>query len=320
MKPVLMLAPIHGITDSVYRDAFASCFGGFDSTISPFITLRQGKSLRPGELQQAAGQYTHGMKVIPQVLTNHPVPFCAALQELHALGHGEVNWNLGCPYPMVAGRTRGAGLLPHPDKIDSILGTVLKDSPVHLSVKMRLGYHDPDEFKSIIEVLNQHPLSQVILHARTADQLYSGPVDVERAREALTSCKHPFVYNGEITSQDYLDTLRTLMPGTAAWMIGRGALMNPFLPSLLKGATQPSKDACRGKLSEFHDLLMKGYRQWLSGPQHLHDKMLAQWEYLAHSFADPHGIFTRIRRSDPPRYEAVAAWALTQPLANRTYT
>ena len=141
-SPKLIMAPIHGVTDAVYRNAFASCFGGFDRAVTPFIALRQGQLSRPAELLQVAPENNRSIPAIPQVLTNHPRTFSAVLRQLHDAGHDEVNWNLGCPYPMVAGRGRGAGLLSEPDRIDSILAEVLNTSPVKLSVKMRLGYHD----------------------------------------------------------------------------------------------------------------------------------------------------------------------------------
>ena len=107
-KIILSLAPVRGITDAVYRQAFARCFGGFDHAVAPFIQLRQGHSLRSGERLQLAVENNRGLRTIPQVLTNNPASFTAGLRELHELGHDEVNWNLGCPYPTGAGRGRGA--------------------------------------------------------------------------------------------------------------------------------------------------------------------------------------------------------------------
>lgn len=198
--PVLILAPIRGITDAVYRRVFAGCFGGFDRAVAPFLQVRQGHALRPGELRQLAAASNPTLKTIPQLLTTHAPTLIDALRELHGLGHTEVNWNLGCPAPMVAGRGRGAGLLPHPDRIAAILDQVLPNSPVRLSVKLRLGYQNPDEFPAVLEVLNRYPLCEVILHARTAAQMYGGAVDLARAGQALALCRHPFIYNGDITT------------------------------------------------------------------------------------------------------------------------
>lgn len=316
ITPVLILAPVRGVTDVVYRDAFARCFGGFDYAVAPFLPLRQGHLLRPVELRQVAPGNNQALRTIPQVLTNHPPTFSSALRELSEAGHKEVNWNLGCPYPTVAGRGKGAGLLPKADRIDAILTEVLKDTPVRLSVKMRLGYHDPDEFQAVMAVLNRHPLSEVILHPRTADQMYDGEVDVGRAVQALALCRHPFVYNGEITRLDRFLDLRRQLPGAAGWMLGRGALANPFLPSLIKGNPLPSPELRRATLLKFHGLLFEGYGEWLSGAQHRLDRMREQWEYLSHAFADPPSVFSRIRRCHCGTYEAAVDWVFQQALGS----
>lgn len=314
LHTVLILAPIRGVTDVVYRDAFARCFSGFDRAVAPFFQLRQGHGLRPAELRQVAREANHALCTIPQVLTNHAPTFSAALRELKEAGHEEVNWNLGCPYPTVAGRGRGAGLLPDAERIDRILGEVMAEAPVRLSVKMRLGYHDPDEFKAVIEVLNRYPLTEVMLHARTADQMYEGEVDLTRAVEALALCRHPFVYNGDIATVEGWHLLARPLPGVAGWLVGRGALKNPFLPAQLKGAPLPAQEDCRVQLVKFHGLLFEGYGQLLSGDQHRMDKMLAQWEYLAQAFADPPAVFSRIRRCHANNYEATVAWVFDQDL------
>jgi tRNA-dihydrouridine synthase B len=317
--PTLILAPIRGITDVVYRNAFARCFAGLDRAIAPYIQPRQGHALRPVELRQVAPDRNNTLWTIPQVLANDKETFAAALLDLHEAGHAEVGWNLGCPTPNVAGRGRGSGLLPHPDRIDEILGHVLDATPVQLSVKIRLGYQDPDEHLAVIDVLNRHPLTEVTLHARTGEQMYKGVSDVDRAAQALPLCRHPFVYNGDITDVDGFRALRARLPGAAAWMIGRGALRCPFLPEMLKDdATSPAlppPDVRRRRLREFHDLLFEGYRELVSGPKHLMDKLHVQWTWLAHSFADPLSIQTLIRSSnDPASYVAAVDRVFRQEL------
>ena len=300
----LILAPIRGVTDVVYRNAFAVCFGGFEGAVAPFFPLRQGHSLRPAELRQIAPENNHSLRAVPQVLTHHAPTFLAALRELKTAGHEAVNWNLGCPYPTVAGRGRGAGLLPDTKRIDAILASVMRDSPVQLSVKMRLGYHDPDEFQAVMEVLNRYPLTEIILHARTADQMYDGEVDITRATQALGLCRHPFVYNGDITNREGLSEIKRQLPGVTAWMIGRGALRNPFLPSLIQGERLPPPDVRRERLVKFHGLLFDGYGRWLSGDQHRLDKMKEHWVYLSYAFSDPRDVFSRIRRSHTGNYQS----------------
>lgn len=314
----LSLAPIHGITDAVYRQAFAECFSGFDRAIAPFIQPRQGKPLRDGELRQVAPENNRKIRTIPQLLTNSAETFSAAVKELNGIGIDEVNWNMGCPYPTVAGRGRGAGLMPHHDLVDAILGKVLEGCPVKLSVKLRLGYENPDEFIPVLEVLNRYPLSEVILHPRTADQMYEGTIDLERARHAMSICRHPFIFNGDITTAEGFQELRKQFGDAAGWMIGRGALSCPFLPSIIKGTEFPSAEHRLKLLRKFHELLFEGNRQWLSGQSHLMDRMFEHWGYLSMSFANPKRALRQIQKSrNLGQYYDAVGWCFEQELAGK---
>lgn len=316
MPTFLQLAPIRGITDFVYREAFARCFGGFDRAVAPFLQVRQGAPLRAAELRQVSPEQNRAVPTIPQLLTNHGPSFLSALGELAAAGHREANWNLGCPSPSVGGRGRGAGLLPHPDRIDAILQEVCAHAPVRLSVKLRLGDENPDSFIEVMRVLNRYPLTEVILHARTATQGYEGRVDLDRAAQALSLCRHPFCHSGDLVDADGLRALQAKLPGVASWMIGRGALMDPFLPSQIKGAAAPDPETRRRKLQDFHGRLVEGYGCWLSGPRHLLYRMAGHWDYLAQAFADSRAVLLRIRRSgDLDSYRRAVDWAFEQKLA-----
>lgn len=314
-SPELILAPIRGITDCIYRTARARWFPGFDRAVAPFVQLRQGHSLRPGDLHQLDPANNRAMPVIPQVLTHQAETFLGGVHELRDLGYDEVNWNLGCPSPTVAGRGRGAGLLPHPERIDAILDNVLSQCTTRLSVKLRLGRHDPDELTAVLVVLNRYPLREVILHPRTADQLYDGLPDMARARQALSLCRHPFVLSGGITTREEFVDMSRDFPDISAWMIGRGALSWPVLPARIKGAPQPEAETFRTTLRGFHGELLAGYGKRLSGPAHLLAKMKEHWVYLSACFAQAESVGTRIRRSHHPGdFTKAVEWAFEQPL------
>ncbi len=79
------------------------------------------------------------LPTVPQLLTNDASDFAIVAAKLAAAGCREVNWNLGCPHLPVIAAERGAGLLPHPDRIAAILDEVVPRLELRLSVKMRLG-------------------------------------------------------------------------------------------------------------------------------------------------------------------------------------
>jgi len=190
---------------------------------------------------------------------------------------------------------------------------------VRLSVKMRLGYQSVDECIPVIEVLNRHPLTEVILHPRLATQMYDGSVDLEQAAIAAAACTHPFVYSGDITSPATFMDRQTRFPTATAWMLGRGALANPFLPQMIKAVAPPGAREQRDRLHDFHGRLFEEYGRVQKG-RALLLKMREHWEYLSKAFSDSSQILHRIGQAHTiTDYHAAVSEAFKQPLANMTH-
>lgn len=151
---------------------------------------------------------------------------------------------------------------------------------------MRLGLDTSEEGLHVIDVLNQYPLGGVIIHARTGKQMYTGCVDLDSFEAIASACKHELTYNGDIFTYDDFIRISTRFPYIKNFMLGRGALSNPFLPSAIKGKAI-THEAKMALLKEFHDGIFGYYRNTLSGEKHLCDKMKEFWRQLsAHTDKD----------------------------------
>ncbi|HOQ37526.1 MAG TPA: tRNA-dihydrouridine synthase family protein [Acetivibrio sp.] len=276
----LFLAPIQGMTIACYRNAFARHFGNIDAYYAPFIGLSDTKNISNLLLKDLLPEHSDSsINVVPQLLGNDGALFKKFALVISDLGYREINWNIGCPFPMVTGRKRGSGILPYPDMIKKFLDTACSDSSYTVSVKMRLGLKDPEEGFRVMEVLNEYPLCKVIIHARTGNQMYTGQVDLEAFKALAGSCKHEVTYNGDIfTYADYL-RINSCFPAVNNYMLGRGALTDPFLPSVIKGHDIPSANKI-SIVRNFHDDIFNFYQSRLSGSKHLSDKMKEFWDYL----------------------------------------
>ncbi|NLP14738.1 MAG: tRNA-dihydrouridine synthase family protein [Clostridium sp.] len=276
----LFLAPIQGMTTACYRNAFARHFGNIDAYYAPFIGLSETKKISNLLLKDLLPEHNgSSINVVPQLLGNDGVLFKKFATVICAMGYHEINWNIGCPFPMVTGRKRGSGILPYPDMVKKFLDTACSDNTYKVSIKMRLGLNDPEEGFRVMEVLNEYPLSGVIIHARTGKQMYTGQVDLDAFKTLAVSCKHEVTYNGDIfTYDDYL-RIKSCFPSINNYMLGRGALTYPFLPSVIKGCNIPSENKI-GIIRDFHDDIFKYYQTRLSGARHLSDKMKEFWDYL----------------------------------------
>ena len=107
---------------------------------SPRLSRRfRQNRINRSHIKDILPENNHGMPVIPQIIGNDPAGFIQLATRCHELGYDTVNWNLGCPFPMVAEKRRGSGLLPHPGMIRAFLDEVMPAIPTRLSIKTRIG-------------------------------------------------------------------------------------------------------------------------------------------------------------------------------------
>ena len=295
MLPKLSLAPLHGVTVRIFRDAYLARFPGFDSAVAPFIVAVPGRRVKDRHFLDLVPRLEERVPVIPQILGNDPEGFIETAKALEDAGYGEVNWNLGCPYPMVADKKRGSGLLPYPDAISAFLERVCPRLGIGLSVKMRLGRYDARESEVLVPVLNAYPLRKVVIHPRIGVQMYDGNVDLVGFSSLAGALRHPVAYNGDITTAAGFRELSERFPAVAEWMIGRGALADPFLPARIVGLPLPERPLA--EIRAFHDDLYRAYRERLSGPAHVLDKMKEIWFYLRASIPEPERAFKKITKA-----------------------
>jgi len=305
----LILAPLHGVTGKAFRAAYFARFRGIDSCVAPFILAAGVKGPKPTHFRELEPGGQADIPLVPQLLADDAEAFLATAAVLQSYGYRELDWNLGCPYPMVANKGRGSGLLPHPDRVERFLERVSPRLGPALSVKVRLGRESPDELVALMPVLARFPLASVTIHARLGIQMYSGEVDLEGFARAAELCPHPVVYNGDLRDEATLARLRARFPAVNGWMVGRWALYDPFLPARLKGL-DPDPDPS-ATLRDFHDDLYARYREALSGPGHVLSKMKEAWTYFGRSLACPARALVAVARAKGfADYEAAVRAAL----------
>jgi len=294
----LYLAPLHGVTNRVFRKVYFDHFSGFDAAIAPFILAVNNDQLGDKHFKDLLEGKNEKVPLIPQLLGNEAVTFVKTAQYLRGLGYGEVNWNLGCPFPMVANKKRGSGLLPHPELIRKVLDAACAQNDIRISVKMRLGRTNPEEIMTLMPMLNEYPLSKVIIHPRIGTQMYKGEVDLDGFARAATACAHEVMYNGDIKDLGTFLKLKERFPQIQEWMIGRWALVNPFLVKDIAEGRPTTKGADRlRETGIFHAELYDAYREVLYGPAHLLDKMKEIWTYLGQGFPGRGKAIEAIRRA-----------------------
>ncbi len=297
MNVTLLSSPLQGLTDFRFRNAFNRFFGGIDTYYAPYLRLNKKLEIKPAYERDILPENNSGLNLIPQIITKDADEFIFAAEYVLKLGYKELNWNLGCPYPMVTKRGLGSGLLKDPVKIDSILNKVHDKSDIMVSIKMRLGYETSEEIFQVLPILQKYPIKNIAIHPRMGKQLYKGEADLDAFKRCIDNTDHKLCYNGDITTVAVFNDMAKRFPMIDHFMIGRGMIADPFLPGMIKNNTTEYPENKIEIFNKFHDTLLEDYAQALSGPSHIIMRMYSFWKYFITSFPDSRKGLQKIKKA-----------------------
>lgn len=278
----LSLAPIHGMTLAHYRNIYNEIFGHIDSYYAPFIATTHMRKANSKVFKDILVENnTSSIDLIPQLIGNNADDFNYFASVIANKGYDEINWNIGCPFPRVTKKTKGSGLLEHPEMVDDFLSKVTSNSSNYkISVKLRLGYTDLRQGIEIVGLLNRYPLKNITIHGRVGIQKYEGVVDLDGFETLRSMSEHEVIYNGDIYNHDDFKKIHEHFPMIDNFMMGRGALRNPFLASEIKGIITPD-DIKKEKMKIFHDNMYKYTADNTSADIYLCSRMKEFWIYAS---------------------------------------
>ncbi len=238
--PALVLAPMEGVTDAPMR-ALMTERGGFTYCVSEF--LRVIDSLYPTHVFHRHVPEFHngcrtpsGTPVQIQLLGGDEEAMAFNAERAIRLGAQAIDINFGCPSPTVNRHDGGAALLKFPERICKIVASVRSavPTPIPVSAKLRLGWDCNDDIHKNAEQAALGGASWITIHARTKVQGYAPPAHWKYIGEVRKNLDIPVIANGDIWSLE--DFLRCQdVTGCSHFMIGRGALANPFLAWQIAG-------------------------------------------------------------------------------------
>lgn len=300
------MAPMEGLTGYVYRNAYHKFFRPMDRYFTPFIA---NKKMSNGEIRDLLPEHNEGMHVVPQILTNRSEDFLAVAKEIAQYGYDTVNLNVGCPSGTVVAKGRGAGLLAEPEVLDHFLYEIFEGYAGKISIKTRIGMEDENEWQDILAVYEKYPLEELIIHPRVRKDFYKGNPRLDAFSYAMEESGHRLCYNGDICSAEDLQDRKERFPDLDRVMLGRGLLCNPFLIEMSKTADDVGRktadDAAHDHMQEkkdrlyaFHQEILEGYIQIMSGDRNVLFRMKELWFYLGDCFTNADKYLKKIKKSE----------------------
>ena len=227
IAPATVLAPMAGVTDTVFR-RFIKNLGGCGLIMTEFTSA-------DGVLRdlRVRGRYLHFYEdehpISAQLFGSSPTVLADAARLVEDLGFDLVDLNLGCPAKKVVKCNGGSGLLRDLPLIRQIFEAVRAAVQIPFTVKFRAGWND-DEIVCVelAHIAESCGLGAVALHARTREQGYSGNARWEWIASVKQAVKIPVIGNGDIRSPEDACAI-VAQTGCDAVMIGRMAPANPWI-------------------------------------------------------------------------------------------
>jgi nifR3 family TIM-barrel protein len=229
VDPPVVLAPMAGVTDAPFR-ALCATFG-VGIYVCEMVTARalvEGNARTLAMLEFDPSETTRSV----QLYGTDPRTLGEAVRILlgeHGVHH--VDLNFGCPVPKVTRKGGGSALPVRRALLRDIIRTAVGAAgAVPVTVKFRMGVDDRIlTFLDTGRIAEDEGAAAVALHARTAEQLYSGTARWEAIGElkaAVTTI--PVLGNGDIwEASDALAMQATT--GCDGVVVGRGCLGRPWL-------------------------------------------------------------------------------------------
>ncbi len=255
-KPVIALAPMEDVTDTVFREIILGIsnpgtlkvlFAEFTSTDGLCHDIGRDKVKHRLFVSQAERELLskHNVKLVAQIWGGDPENFRKATQMLcKDYKFDGIDINMGCPIKKITRQAACSDLIKYPALAREIIQAVKEYSNIPVSVKTRTGLKQHTTEEWISNLLQAGP-DALILHARTQKMMYAYPADWREIAKAAAVRNEvaqgiPLLGNGDVMSMaDAFNKADEY--GIEGIMIGRGIFKNPWIFNPGKPATTPQE-------------------------------------------------------------------------------
>ncbi|KAI8466352.1 MAG: dihydrouridine synthase-domain-containing protein [Monoraphidium minutum] len=201
--------------------------------------LIKGDRVERARLVKAPNEACFGV----QIATNQISEGVAAAKLAKEAGASFVDLNCGCPIREATRRGLGAVLLRKPTKLARLVAGIVAGSDLPVTVKIRTGENDSKiNAAAVAELMERAGAAAVTIHGRTMEQRYKKAADWSLISEVAAARSIPVIGNGDILTL-YEARDRAARRGAAALMVGRGALIKPWVFQEYKEGREISLDA-----------------------------------------------------------------------------
>ena len=263
----LLLAPMEGITEAVFRDLVIA-LGGVGGACTEFIRIANtplprkviARHLATPGLAAAASP---GCPIGVQLMAPDDQHLAATIQAAEAANAAWIDLNFGCPAPVVFDKCAGSALLARPEMIGRIVASAVAATGLPVSAKVRAGIDACTNLDEIVQAVAEAGAAMLTVHARLRVHAYTEPARWEWIAAACAARdrsgrRMPVVGNGGVDAPEDVARLFAAT-GCDAVMIGRAALADPWIFARAGGAPGADAAAAAAFAVRYLDALAAAY-------------------------------------------------------------
>jgi tRNA-dihydrouridine synthase B len=226
IRPAAILAPMAGITDTVFR-RFIKPLGGCGLIMTEFVSSEG--LLRQNLKSRRFLYYTEEERPISaQIFGADPDHLADAARQIEDLGFDLVDLNLGCPAKKVV-KCGGSGLLRDLPLLGEIFRRIRAAVSIPFTIKIRIGWDDNEIVaEPVAKMAEEAGVEAIAIHGRTRLQGFSGRARWDVIREVKETVRIPIIGNGDVMRPEDARALHEETQCDAV-MIGRAAPTNPWI-------------------------------------------------------------------------------------------
>jgi tRNA-dihydrouridine synthase B len=226
VRPAHILAPMAGITDTVFR-RFIRRLGGCGLIMTEFVSS-EGMIRQNFRSQRYLYYEEEERPITAQIFGADPKHLAEAARQIEDLGFDMVDLNLGCPAKKVV-KCGGSGLLRDLALLGQILQAIRAAVKIPFTVKFRSGWNDQQIVAvQVARLAEDSGVEALAVHPRTREQGYSGRARWEIIAQVKQAVRIPVIGNGDVFRPEDAQALQQ-QTGCDAVMIGRAAASNPWI-------------------------------------------------------------------------------------------
>lgn len=250
----IVLAPMAGITDSVFREICRQ--NGASYTLAEMVASKKQlweskkSSTRHVDLNDPEPRAVQLIGTDPQELAE-----AAAWQV--SQGAQIIDLNMGCPAKKVCSVAAGSALMAMPDRVSEIFQTVVAAVDVPVTVKIRTGTDNNNTNAIQIALLaQQHGLKAITIHGRTREAKFSGLAEYDTIKAVKQQVDIAVIANGDICTPEQAEFVLKYTSADGI-MIGRASQGYPWVFRELNHYLKTGKKLAKPTRNEFAQTMLQ---------------------------------------------------------------